>query len=172
MSKTDIFFPCFEGTRGEKPQIFHTQDLELSEDFLTTILKYVDDLCDIISNGDPNVERKVEVIQNLNNDVTCYRNELDVKKQIFEESNNDQDYYITNEAILSDLENDYLDEKKNIDFTGKSFSEALILASTKYDKILFIDLPVLYMKTTSLEHVVYTNWFFVLTLRTIYLHMF
>ena len=93
------------------------QDLELSEDFLTTILKYVDDLCDIISNGDPNVERKVEVIQNLNNDVTCYRNELDVKKQIFEESN-DQDYY-TNEAILSDLENDYLDEKKNMDFSDQ-----------------------------------------------------
>ena len=64
------------------------------------------------------MERKVEVIQNLNNDVTCYRNELDVKKQIFEESNDHQDYY-TNEAILSDLENDYLDEKKNIDFTDQ-----------------------------------------------------
>ena len=39
--------------------------------------------------------------------------------------------------------------------------EALILASTnpKYDKRLFIDLPVLYMKTTSSEHVVYTNCF-------------
>ena len=33
--------------------------------------------------------------------------------------------------------------------TGKSMSEALILASTnpKYDKILFIDLPVQYMTT-------------------------
>ena len=38
--------------------------------------------------------------------------------------------------------------------TGKSFSEALILASTnpQYDKRLFIDLPVQYMKTTSSEH--------------------
>ena len=46
-------------------------------------------------------------------------------------------------------------------FTGKSFSEALILASTnpQYDKILFIDLPVHFMKTTSSEHVVYTNCF-------------
>ena len=38
--------------------------------------------------------------------------------------------------------------------TGKSFSEALILASTnpEYDKRLFIDLPFQYMKTTSSEH--------------------
>ena len=44
-------------------------------------------------------------------------------------------------------------------FTGKSLLEALILASTNphYDKILFIDLPVQYMKTTSSEHVVYIN---------------
>ena len=35
--------------------------------------------------------------------------------------------------------------------TGKSFSEALILASTnpQYDERLFIELPVQYMKTTS-----------------------
>ena len=38
--------------------------------------------------------------------------------------------------------------------TGKSFSESLILASTnpQYDKRLFIDLPVQYMKTTSSDH--------------------
>ena len=43
--------------------------------------------------------------------------------------------------------------------TGKSLLEALILASTnpQYDKRLFIDLPVLYMKTTSSEHVVCIN---------------
>ena len=45
--------------------------------------------------------------------------------------------------------------------TGKSFSEALILASTnpKHDKKFFIDLPVQYMKTTCSEHVVYINCF-------------
>ena len=45
--------------------------------------------------------------------------------------------------------------------TGKSFSEAVILASTnpQYDERLFIDLPVLYVKTTSSEHVVYINSF-------------
>ena len=38
--------------------------------------------------------------------------------------------------------------------TGKSFSEALILASTnqQYDKRLFIELPVQHMKATSAEH--------------------
>ena len=43
--------------------------------------------------------------------------------------------------------------------TGKSLSEAFILTSSnpQYDKKLFIDLPVQYMKTTSSEHVVYIN---------------
>ena len=41
------------------------------------------------------------------------------------------------------------------------FSEALILATTnpQYDKRLFTDLPVQYMKTTKSEHVVYINCF-------------
>ena len=43
--------------------------------------------------------------------------------------------------------------------TGKSLSEALILALTnpQHDKRLFIELPVQYKKTTCSEHVVYTN---------------
>ena len=43
--------------------------------------------------------------------------------------------------------------------TGKSFSEALILASTnpQYDKRLLIGLQVQYMKIASTEHVVYIN---------------
>ena len=73
------------------------QDLELSEEFLTTIVKYVDDLCDIISNGDPNLVRTLEVNQNLNMAVNCYKNELDVKRQFLDQSN-DQDYY-NGEAI-------------------------------------------------------------------------
>ena len=45
--------------------------------------------------------------------------------------------------------------------SGESLLEALILASTnpQYDKRLFIDLPVQYMKTTNSEHVVYINCF-------------
>ena len=47
----------------------------------------------------------------------------------------------------------------NLVCTGKSLSEAFILTSTnpQYDKRLFIDLPVQYVKTTSSEHVVYIN---------------
>ena len=50
-------------------------------------------------------------------------------------------------------------EYKNEACTGKSLSEALILGSTnpQYDKRLFINLPVQYMKTASSEQNVYTN---------------
>ena len=50
-----------------------------------------------------------------------------------------------------------LSDFKSRFFTGKSLLEASILSSTnpKYDRWLFIDLPVQYMKTASLEHVVY-----------------
>ena len=43
--------------------------------------------------------------------------------------------------------------------TGKSFSEAFILTSTnpQYNKRLFIESPVQYMKIPSSEHVVYIN---------------
>ena len=46
-----------------------------------------------------------------------------------------------------------------INYTGKSLAEALILGPTnsQYDKRLFIDLPVQYIKTISSEHVVYIN---------------
>ena len=91
-------------------------DIELSEEFLTTILKYINDLCDIISNGDPNLERKVEVIQNLNNDVTCYRNELDVKKQMLEELN-DQEYY--SDWSIYDMENVNAYEKDKVGDIGQ-----------------------------------------------------
>ena len=59
-------------------------------------------------------------------------------------------------------------------FTGKSFLEALIPASTnpQYDKRLFIESRDQYMKISSSKHVVYTNCFvFVfLTFRTVYEH--
>ena len=46
------------------------------------------------------------------------------------------------------------ERNSSIVITGKSFSKVLILASTnpQYDKRLFIDLPVEYMKTTSSKH--------------------
>ena len=55
----------------------------------------------------------------------------------------------------------YWHEKKLPAYTDKSLSEALILGSSnpQYEKRLFIDSPVQYMKTTSSEHVVYTDCF-------------
>ena len=61
---------------------------------------------------------------------------------------------------ISNLDTSYLIVFANWLFsTGKSFSEALILASTnpQYDERLFIALRVQYMITTSSEHVVYIN---------------
>merc|ERR1719350_2170737 len=49
-------------------------DLELTEEFISLILKQVDDLCENIQNGDPNVNRMLEVNQNLTNAVHCYSN--------------------------------------------------------------------------------------------------
>jgi hypothetical protein len=49
---------------------------------------------------------------------------------------------------------DVNEEYQEYEDTGKFLSEALILGSTnpQYDKRLFNDLPVQYMKTTSSEH--------------------
>ena len=48
-----------------------------------------------------------------------------------------------------------------IRIAGKFLSEALILGliNPQYDKRLFIDLPIQYMKTTTTEYVIYSNWF-------------
>ena len=43
--------------------------LDLSEEFLIFILKKVDDLCENIKTGDPDVMRRLKVNQNLNNAV-------------------------------------------------------------------------------------------------------
>ena len=45
-------------------------------------------------------------------------------------------------------------QKECSEFTGKSFSDVLIFASTnpQYDNRLFIELPVQYMKIPSSEH--------------------
>ena len=93
------------------------QDLELSEEFLTTIVKYVDDLCDIISNGDSNLVRTLEVNQNLNKAVNCYKNELEVKRQFLDQSN-DQGYY--NDEAMYYSENDNLDKKGKVGDFGQS----------------------------------------------------
>ena len=45
-------------------------DLELSEEFIIFILEQIDNLCENIKNGDPDIERTLEVNYNLN-ESTC-----------------------------------------------------------------------------------------------------
>ena len=56
--------------------IYDDSDLELSEQFLITILRQVDILCETIENGDPSLERRIKVNKNLNNSVSCYKDTL------------------------------------------------------------------------------------------------
>ena len=65
-------------------------DLDVSEDFINKILKHVDDLCDIIRNGDPSLERTTEVNENLNSAVSCYRSMLILTKQNFIQKKNQE----------------------------------------------------------------------------------
>jgi hypothetical protein len=56
--------------------------LELSEDFISSIIKQVDELCDNIRNGDPDINRTIVVNDNLNNAVSCYKDKLiDIKSE-------------------------------------------------------------------------------------------
>ena len=48
----------------------------MSEEFLSEVLRLVDELCDVINSRDPDVERTVKVNQNLNEAVSCYRNNV------------------------------------------------------------------------------------------------
>ena len=61
---------------------FFNSNLQLSEEFIIFILKQVDELCENIKNGDPDVERVIEVHQGLNNVMSCYRNKLSPEKQM------------------------------------------------------------------------------------------
>jgi len=48
-------------------------NLDLTEEFIIFILQQVDELCENIKNGHPDAQRTLEVNENLNNAVSCYR---------------------------------------------------------------------------------------------------
>ena len=75
--------------------------LDLSEEFLIFILKQVDDLCENIKTGDPDIERRFKVNQNLNNAVAFYRSKLDLKKHILVDTDQNADI-----RVESDDENE------------------------------------------------------------------
>ena len=73
-------------------QFDESSNLELSEEFIALILNTVDELCENIKIGDPDIQRTLEVNKNLNDAVSCYRNKLDTKKQIKTKSKHHEDY--------------------------------------------------------------------------------
>merc|ERR1712228_448306 len=82
-------------------------DLDVSEEFLTTVLRYVDDVCNLISNGDPNLARSTEVSENMSKAVTCYRDEL-----LILESKNPDIQESIEPFSKSELKEDSLSEEK------------------------------------------------------------
>ena len=75
-------------------------NLQLSEEFIIFILKQVNELCENIKNGDPDIERVIEVHQGLNNVVSCYRNKLSPEKQILIKSEAQENYNLDDPTIL------------------------------------------------------------------------
>jgi hypothetical protein len=61
-------------------------NFDLSEQFIAFILEKVDELCENIMNGDPDIERSIKVNWELNNAVNCYRSTLHHEEQILIES--------------------------------------------------------------------------------------
>ena len=57
----------------EQNDLIDSSNLELSEQFAAFILSQVDELCEIIKNGDPDLKRTMNVNQKLNDAVDCYR---------------------------------------------------------------------------------------------------
>ena len=93
--------------------------LDLSEEFLVSILKQVDDLCENIKSGDPDIERTIEVNQNLNDAVTFYRSKLDLKKHILIDT--DQNVDITVESDDGNEEKCVLNDSKEQEEIQKKF---------------------------------------------------
>ena len=88
-------------------------DLDVSEDFINMILKHVDNLCDIIRNGDPSLERTTEVNENLNSAVSCYRSRLLFIESKHIEMQDDWDNY-DNMPQESKMESDKSDSDTKI----------------------------------------------------------
>ena len=86
----------------------------------------------------------------------CYR-QLNLRRFKKAKINKNKTWNLMLLTILKSVDTTNIDKKKVYSLkhdTDKSLSEALILAATnpQYDKRLFIDLTVQYMKTTSSEH--------------------
>ena len=81
---------------------FCETDLELPEQFINLILNQVDGLCEIIKNGDPVIERTLQVNKSLNDAISCYRSKVDLQNDSIIDPLNEK-YCATNE-LNSDLQ--------------------------------------------------------------------
>merc|ERR1712008_260027 len=105
--KTKIETLDAQDFKDEEQFDFEYTDVDLSEEFLSKILRLVDELCDVINKGDSNFERTVKVIQNLNDDVICYKNKLaliDSKIEAFTETKK-QGHFLKDLLPLEEFEN-------------------------------------------------------------------
>ena len=102
--------------------LVNSANLDLSEEFIIFILQQVDELCENIKNGDPDIERVVEVNQGLNNVVSCYRNKLSPEKHVLIKSEIQDQYHLDDlnsfdpdnglfEEVIANDDNDYIPEK-------------------------------------------------------------
>jgi hypothetical protein len=80
---------------------------EISEEFLSKILKAVDELCDDIKNGDPDIERMLQVNLNLNNAVSCYKSMLCLRKKTFVQKKNQELVNHKTREIIQPYQCDY-----------------------------------------------------------------
>ena len=85
----------------------NNDNFALSEQFIMFIIQQVDELCENIKTGDPDIKRTEEVTKNLNDAVDCYRNKLDSDKKLFVKIENVKNY--DEMGITSDNENNSKD---------------------------------------------------------------
>ena len=112
-------------------------DLDLSEEFLETILKQVDELCDNIKNSDYDIDRALRVNQKLTSAVNCYRNILELRKEIidetdvqeFENHDTEETQEIIAETEIQEFENN--DSKEIQEVVTESNVQELVNHDTK-----------------------------------------
>ena len=88
-------------------------DLDLSAEFLSQLFEYVNELCEFINNGDQNIIRSSDAIQNLNNAVSCYRVNLPDPTQAIEGNQDQEDFkYEMDLPDYLEKDEDYKPQKK------------------------------------------------------------
>ena len=107
-------------------------NLDLSEEFLSSILKQVDNLCDEIQKGDPIIERAISVNQQIIDAVDSYRNQLTLIDSKNVEMGQDiwDDY-----DNLMESDTDYKPKIKNQAKKNKLLNADSITPTSKVDKV-------------------------------------